>query len=573
MKSKREWAIDFLSRGWSVIPCGPDKRPIINWKEFQSKRADESQIDLWLEQKPDLQWGIVTGEVSNLTVIDLEKGADFDMFKDQTLMVRTGGGGRHLYFKYDKDFRNAARILELCDIRSEGGYVVAPGSVSSKGEYYYLNKLPIIEMSKETKEKFVTSGRHVGSVNIFQEGKMISPEETLLNDYEGYGEGCRNDEMARFIGKIFKVVHPALWVTRAWEMVVEANKKNDPPLPIYELQSTFNSIKTRDIAKETLKTQEVIQTPPKKISEDGDEVDLIFKVAERQSLNQDLPYPLMMPVFDEVLEGGVNKGDVIVIAAPTASGKTSLAQDWTLSFLRGPRKAVSLWFSYEVMTKYLWKKFQVMGMTEEDCAVIPSKHTSGNVAWVEEKIKEAKEKFGIEVVVIDHLGFLLPKTLGVLGKNVSMNQSSLITQTVRDLKQLAIREEVIIVLPTHMRKTDSVDQNDIANSAGIAQEADAVFLLERERSSGGKDSTEYFTPFTKITLSKNRKTGITPSAWFNMINNRFCYSTRNEEIKKVKDDWNSIPETVPEKKEVVKIEEKKVVTDEKEIDDIISSLF
>ncbi len=53
----------------------------------------------------------------------------------------------------------------------------------------------------------------------------------------------------------------------------------------------------------------------------------------------------------------------------------------------------------------------------------------------------------------------------------------------RDLKQIALRENVVIILPVHIRKTDDVpDLNSLAHSAGIAQESDEVILLHRPKS-------------------------------------------------------------------------------------------
>jgi len=253
----------------------------------------------------------------------------------------------------------------------------------------------------------------------------------------------------------------------------------------------------------------------------------VADVADRQSINQSEVYPLQMPCFDDVIMGGVTAGDLVVIAGQTGHGKTSLAQDWTMSLLRGTPGIKALWFSYEVLASHLWGKFQSMGMNREDCAFIPAKHSTGNITWVEAKIKEGKEKFGIKAVFIDHLGFLLPKSSSIFGgKNMSSNYSSFLTQVVRDLKTIAIAEEVIIFLPVHMKKVQTrerqSDADDIKDSSGIGQESDLVFLIERERNKDENIRT-YFTENTKITLAKNRKTGITVVGDFKMLNGRFAY--------------------------------------------------
>ena len=35
-------ALAYLNRGLSIIPVGPDKKPLISWKEFQIRRARQA---------------------------------------------------------------------------------------------------------------------------------------------------------------------------------------------------------------------------------------------------------------------------------------------------------------------------------------------------------------------------------------------------------------------------------------------------------------------------------------------------------------------------------------------------
>ena len=48
--------------------------------------------------------------------------------------------------------------------------------------------------------------------------------------------------MARYIGFMLAKVHPSEWETIAWNIIVEANTKNEPPLSSNELRNTFQSI-------------------------------------------------------------------------------------------------------------------------------------------------------------------------------------------------------------------------------------------------------------------------------------------------------------------------------------------
>lgn len=581
-------AMSYLLRGWSVLPCGKNKIPLVSWREFQERYPTPAEVKGWFEKYPDAQVGIITGAISNLTVVDVEKGGDPSFLPQETMIASTGGGGYHYFFKFEPAMTNKARIKKLVDIRSEGGYVVAPGSCSEKGPYTLLQDAPLVQFPKE-----------LFPVDIFKQGKEYSGnfERRSLLEYPGYGAGQRNNEMARYIGYVLTQIHPADWDTEGWNVVCAANKKNTPPLPQNELKTTFESIKRTErqnnplghaTGKFTLKTNTLQPAQqPQFLGDENDEIMHVADVAGRQSINQSEVYPLQMPCFDDVIMGGVTAGDLVVIAGLTGNGKTTLAQDWTMSLLRGDPGIKALWFSYEVLASHLWSKFQSMGANREDLVFIPAKHSTGNVAWVEAKIKEGKEKFGIKAVFIDHLGFLLPKSSSMFGgKQMSLNYSSFLTQVVRDLKTIAIAEEVVIFLPVHMKKVQSrermSDLDDIKDSSGIGQESDLVFLIERERNKD-KDVRTYFTENTKITLAKNRKTGITVVGDFKMLDGRFCYdNTWKESEDKFNeltrgansDEVHATQIQLPYKDDITEEKtEKKIATTEEEMEKAVDELW
>ena len=49
----------------------------------------------------------------------------------ETWTAITGRGGYHLYYRWSSEVKNRARIIDGVDIRGEGGYVVAPPSIST----------------------------------------------------------------------------------------------------------------------------------------------------------------------------------------------------------------------------------------------------------------------------------------------------------------------------------------------------------------------------------------------------------------------------------------------------------
>lgn len=554
-------ALIYLSRGWSVIPVSPNKQPLILWKEFQTRRASPEELVAWWTQHPDAQVGVVTGAISDLTVIDVEADGDFEMVKDQTFMVETGGKGRHYYFKYEKEFRNAVRIFPSVDVRSEGGYVVAPLSETSKGPYSVIREVEVMQMSSQTKKSFLEANKRELPWYATSGTTSYPPADTAEGMvYEGAGEGTRNDSMTKFAGSVHAKLHKSLWASIGWQMFEEANKKNTPPLPPYELRVIWNSIGAREVVQNPSGrdytghvSRETTWGPaPKKpasqahqyddsvaeksaeaVPEDPKETLHASEVAALQTIDSDHTFAIDMPPFDDALLGGFSAGDLIIVAGQSGHGKTTLIQDWSVTLSSGGQtqreKLPSLWFSYEVLAKPLWGKFQGMGADEQTPIYMPRFNETGEIDWVVGVIEGAITKWGIKVVCIDHLGFLRAP------KGNYSNAADAITHTVRELKKLAVKRGLIILLPVHMRKTSSKtpDLNDIRDSLGIAQEADTVFFIGRE-----KDDAGLLTLQAKVWLVKNRKTGIAVSAVFGYAFGRYYYDA-NKNAEKVEQEAKS----------------------------------
>jgi hypothetical protein len=66
-------ALTYAAQAFSVIPIqAREKRPLIAWEGFQTRRATEEEPSAWWSKWPDANVGIVTGAVSGLVVIDLD---------------------------------------------------------------------------------------------------------------------------------------------------------------------------------------------------------------------------------------------------------------------------------------------------------------------------------------------------------------------------------------------------------------------------------------------------------------------------------------------------------------------
>ena len=134
-------ALGYLGRGYSVIPVAKSKKPLIEWAEYQTRKPRAEEVQAWWDKFPDANVGIVTGKVSGLTVIDCDSKQGIDAvarvagenFVSPT--VETSRGVQY-YCQFDPAAVNRHTVMEDVDIRSEGGFVVAPPSVHASGRTY-----------------------------------------------------------------------------------------------------------------------------------------------------------------------------------------------------------------------------------------------------------------------------------------------------------------------------------------------------------------------------------------------------------------------------------------------------
>ena len=161
-----ELALAYAAKGIPAFPCDPKtKRPYLASKRdaagrkipksggFYDATTDRETIIKWWTQHPDAMIGIPTGQASGFWVVDVdydpEKGIDglleWKKLQDQygtvpvTGSVATPRGGTHYYLKTEPGVvikNSASSIAPGIDIRGEGGYIIAAGSVRSDGSRY-----------------------------------------------------------------------------------------------------------------------------------------------------------------------------------------------------------------------------------------------------------------------------------------------------------------------------------------------------------------------------------------------------------------------------------------------------
>lgn len=155
-----------LTLGFSLIPCGKDKKPLIrSWKPYQSRRSTAEEVRAWVKESRPPCFAVVTGTISKLVVLDFDGKQGEETRKRLGLRphVRTGSGGSHVYFMHPgwrvptlnaKSKRALGERWPGLDIRADGGYAICLGR-TSKGEYIWLQPfqpLPLDKLPLELRE-------------------------------------------------------------------------------------------------------------------------------------------------------------------------------------------------------------------------------------------------------------------------------------------------------------------------------------------------------------------------------------------------------------------------------------
>jgi len=143
-----EWALWYISLGWSIFPCIPGgKAPLGSLVPHGVKDAttDEATVRAWWAAVPTANVAVATGR-SGLLIVDCDGAEGIQTFAawadahdiplGDVPCAATPRGGRHYYFAAGDSPAVAlgpkVRVLPGVDIRAGESYVVAPPSEFSE---------------------------------------------------------------------------------------------------------------------------------------------------------------------------------------------------------------------------------------------------------------------------------------------------------------------------------------------------------------------------------------------------------------------------------------------------------
>jgi hypothetical protein len=523
----REHALALRSAGMSVIPV-EGKRPLVPWQEYQSRQASEAEIDGWYTAWPDAGVGIVTGRISNLVVLDVDGQVTAPAswvsanVLEPTVAVQTPRGGLHLYYAHPgREVRNSAGTLEIgglpCDVRGDGGFVVAPPSPGYKRLPYWTSVAPWREWWAGTAPR--TSGL-----------ESLTLPSSVDDLFAPAPEGQRNHAAAKLAGYLLKVGDEAA----AWAQIRQWNGHNPSPLGEVELRRTFESIARRERMKpvDSVDSQRPSDGPPADLALMGAAwADAIADAPERSGITLDC-----VPISSSWK--GFCPGDLTLLAARPGTGKSTLA--WAMAWELAVEKAIpTLLFSGEMSPADVarWMTQIRTGRSHigpEDWHGTLDALRTAPIGIVHRgimtpgMIADTLEAHPSAFVIIDHIQKCR------LAKSESRNHE--LEQIASELKALAMaRATSIFALCQLNRLADNVEHPTIAHlrdSGGLEQEADTVLGLSHVGDRMKQDPLQATVRLATL-KSRHGPENLEQIAWFHKTTKRFEWLNSNV-------DWRAV---------------------------------
>jgi len=337
---KLSHALAVHNRDMNVIPLTPGtKLPYVKWKQYQTEQIEQEQVEQWWNKWPDADIAIVIPP--DLVVVDCDTAEAAAMALKKLPLtpwqVETSRG-LHLYFSVPAGtvYKGTRNDMAEIDIKTNGGIIVAPGSIHKSGKVYrwldpdkaaeparFVNDLP--ELTQAMYDDILQWGNeqqdNVSCINLRDyraQGEAALPPPPVA-------EGSRDNDLTRYAGGLFR---KGLNDAQVMALLSVANDKFTPPLPTEDLLRIVSSIggihaKNHPPAPITVKT----------IVTDGwPEPECLGSNSEQQPYPIDALPPIMRDAVLEIAENvqvpiPVAAGSVLSTCAAAAQSQADVQRD------------------------------------------------------------------------------------------------------------------------------------------------------------------------------------------------------------------------------------------------------
>ena len=224
-----EGALAFARRGWPVFPVSQGKLPAVK-KWEQKATTDEARIREWFGSVAlgGCNFGFPPGR-AGMVVIDTDRGKvrkgvtvdGEDSLREylldsaesipRTFRVRTPSGGIHRYYAAS-GLKSRNGLLPAVDVKTNGGYVIIPGSQTEKGNYVIEDSAEVAPapawLAAALKRK--TPGADSPAAVTYNakitpdSAEKVARAEQIIADWPEAEEGERNNQLFMLMRELCK---------------------------------------------------------------------------------------------------------------------------------------------------------------------------------------------------------------------------------------------------------------------------------------------------------------------------------------------------------------------------------
>ena len=205
---------EYIKYGWALIPVAKNfKNPI---EDGWTSKTHYDKLD-WLKWLQNgLNVGLRTGEVSKITVIDLdlkvtptpELEAIYKELNESETLVQNTPHGLHFVFKYDKDIPQSVKIAGMTvDIRNDGGQIVIQPSKLETLNYHWKNlgaEIKVIPENIKSKLLELLKSPQKEPTSVEDSNVRLVNDDAPLKLKNDDLAGCCNDTFTQLGGAFIK---------------------------------------------------------------------------------------------------------------------------------------------------------------------------------------------------------------------------------------------------------------------------------------------------------------------------------------------------------------------------------
>lgn len=481
------------------------KRPVVKWQKYQTELPTDEEITDWADKYT--AWGMATGELSRIIVVDV----DTDKIEDaeavlgvslhSPMMVKTGGGGTHIYYKWEEELRNTVKIEDSpIDFRGDGGLVVIPPSKGSWGEYSWVR--PISDMSRMLLPELPPQIKALLTINKTK----VKVEITDKGDGTIFRDGERNAASVIAIRKLLGKMPQELWLSSGKYAFQHWCKTFcEPALDDFQVNATFDWW-VRANAKGS--TAEIRPKTTMEVALERIEERKVEATAPKTGYDN----------LDKYIKGWL-PGHLYVFTGETNAGKSACACNFIYRAYKQGKKVTYFALEPDVgVIEYLagiHHRKKWADITDEDLKLDlqgVNIFTKESHPKLDDLLRTIETMERQDLIVVDHIGYF---TNNQNDRRSKIDQES---DAIKRIVGAAKKKKTAIFIIAHPRKPMTstkkikpLTMNEISGSAAFKQDATDVMILHMD-----KDESDSFgltnAPTGRIMLPKVKtgKSGTIP---------------------------------------------------------------